>query len=156
MNIAWSILSITCLVVTAACGGGDAVTITDQTLQGVIGGEPWEFEAGEAEASSFTVGEFAARLFGEPHTVCGSAFEQPAASHILLSVPDAVGSYALSFGQNSRTVTLYDTATSINHIAVSGAVDITEITATTISGGMHVRVDSDNEVDGLFELTICE
>ena len=69
-----------------------------------------------------------------------------------MNLPTAIGNYAVSFSLNQ---TFYVAATGDNLIAVSGEIDITDISGTTITGGANFAADPNNSVDGQFQLTIC-
>ena len=49
----------------------------------------------------------------------------------------------------------YVAATNDNFVATSGEIDISAITATTITGGASFAFDADNSVNGQFTATIC-
>ena len=89
--------------------------------------------------------------YAESFTPCsGSA--SFGADEIIMNLPMAVGNYKLSLSLNQ---TFYIAATNDNLVATSGEIDITDITATTITGGANFAYNADNSVDGQFQVTIC-
>ena len=63
-----------------------------------------------------------------------------------------VGNYPLSLQFNQ---TFYIAAGNDNLAATSGEIDITDISATTITGGAKFAYNADNSVDGQFAVSIC-
>jgi hypothetical protein len=132
-------------------GGGGNVTISDQPLAGVIGGQPWTFGSGETDAFLSTADTFFVNLY--PGTVTPCSLGGPTdADLVTMEVPTAPGSYPLSL---QRNVTLYVASTSFNNVATRGLLVIDSVTATTVSGGLNTTYDDSNHVDGQFQATIC-
>ena len=81
------------------------------------------------------------------------AFGAPSdADNVTMMMPKTPGSYPLSLAQNA---TLYVASSSDNLVATKGLLVIDTVTATTISGGMHITYNADNTVDGQFQASIC-
>jgi hypothetical protein len=81
------------------------------------------------------------------------AFGAPSdADEVIMMMPKKPGSYPLSLAQNA---TLYVASSSDNWVATRGMLVIDSVTATTISGGMHITYNGDNTVDGQFQAAIC-
>ena len=98
-----------------------------------------------------TASQYWVDAYAESFTPCtGSASTN--ADEIIMNLPTTVGTYALSF---NFTQTFYVAANNDNFGATSGEVDITDITATTITGGAKFAYDANNSVDGQFQMTIC-
>jgi hypothetical protein len=132
-------------------GPGGGVTISSQPLAGKIGGQPWTFVAGETDAFLSDATSFFTTLYSSSFTAC--SFGRPTGENeVLLQLPTTAGSYNLSLGMNA---TLYDAASQTNWVATRGRVEVTAITATTITGGMNITYNADNTVDGQFSVTIC-
>ena len=116
-----------------------------------IGGQPWTFMTGETDSFQLTANQYSVDAYGENVTPCtGSAFLT--ADALFLNFPMAVGNYAVT---PQLTQTFYIAATNDNLGATSGAIDITDINATTITGGAKFAFDANNSVDGQFQATIC-
>jgi hypothetical protein len=64
----------------------------------------------------------------------------------------AIENYAVTLDLSQ---TFYIAATNDNLLATSGEIDITDISATTITGGAKFASNADNSVDGQFQVTIC-
>lgn len=69
---------------------------------------------------------------------------------IIFFVPPTPGTYPLG----ERTVTFVD-APSNNNIVTQGVVQIDAVTATTVSGGLHVFDAEFGEVNGRFDGALC-
>jgi hypothetical protein len=151
------------IVLGAGCGGGSSggggggsgggtTTISTQTLAGKIGGQAWTFATGETNADLSTADEFWVDLYGTTFDTC-VAFGAPSnVDEVIMMMPKAPGSYPVSL---SRIATLYVASSSDNWGATRGLLVIDSVTATTISGGIHITYNSDNTVDGQFQAAIC-
>jgi hypothetical protein len=141
------------LLALVGCGSGGTVTISDQPLSGVIGGQTWTFGSGETDANLSTTDSFFVNLY--PGTVTPCAFAAPAGtSQVVMTVPATPGSYPLSL-QRNVSLTSYVGNTSYNNAATRGLLVIDSVTATTVSGGLNATFDDANHVDGQFQATIC-
>lgn len=146
------ILYLGLAVLAAGCGsGGGSTVISGQPLSGKIGGQSWTFMTGETSSSVPNSGRYWVDAYGESFTPCsGSA--PFTADEILMEFPMSVGNYAVTLDLSQ---TFYIAATNDNLVATSGEIDITDISATTITGGAKFAYDADNSVDGQFQMTIC-
>lgn len=143
---------VVAVVGLVACGGGgssDGWEVTDQALQGLIGGQSWTFAEGETDAFLSDADSFFAVMHDEAYDPCVSL--EPDGPQLLLGVPTAVGTY--DFGA-SRSITFSPSAGE-NLVSFSGGIIVEEVTETTVSGGLYSKFDAENEVDGNFTLTIC-
>ena len=132
--------------------GGGTTTISTQTLAGKIGGQAWTFATGETNAALSTPDKFWVDLYAATFDTC-VAFGAPSnADEVIMMMPKTPGSYPLSLAQNA---TLYVASSSDNWVATKGLLVIDTVTATTISGGMHITYNADNTVDGQFQASIC-
>lgn len=137
------------VLLVAACGGGSSYEVSDEPLAGTVGGAAWTFEAGHTNAFlSEGEDDFFAELYAEAFTPCG--FTTPSGSHLIIAVPKEPGEYDFSLQLNMTFVVGTD-----NLVATEGKVVVDEVTATTVTGGVHGIFDGDNEVDGQFTLTVC-
>ena len=145
------ILGVGLAALAAGCGGsgGGSTVISSQPLAGKLAGQPWTFMTGET--SYPTSDRYWVDAYAESFTPCtGSA--PFTADELLMNFPMAIGNYAVSLDLSQ---TFYIAATNDNLIATSGEIDITDITATTITGGAKFAYNADNSVDGQFQVTIC-
>jgi hypothetical protein len=134
----------------AACG--DSFEVTDQPLQGEVGGAAWTFVAGETDSFLSDENNFFASLYGSDFEACGVS--QATGDHLILSIPTAAGDYDLSL-QRTMTFVVDEADGPNNLIATEGLIVVDDVSATTITGGVHARFDGGNEVDGNFTVTIC-
>jgi hypothetical protein len=148
------------IVLGAGCGGsggdgdgpGSTTTISTQTLAGKIGGQVWTFATGETNADLSTADEFWVDLYGTTFDTC-VAFGAPSnVDEVIMMMPKTPGSYPVSL---SRIATLYVASSSDNLGATRGLLVVDSVTATTISGGIHITYNADNTVDGQFQASIC-
>jgi hypothetical protein len=144
-------LGLAALAVGCGSSSGGSTTISSQPLSGKIGGQPWTFMSGETDPFQPTANQYEVDAYGENVTPCtGSA--SLTADALFLNFPMAVGNYAVTLNLNQ---TFYIAATSDNLVATSGEINITDIGATTITGGANFAYDGDNTVNGQFQVTIC-
>jgi hypothetical protein len=151
-----AVLFATAIASLAACGGdGDGTpgTIAAVPLAGTIDGQPWTFVAGQTDAFLSDTGDtFFATLFDKPFAApCDELQPQDATHSLILNIPKAVGRYALSLRLN-QTFSYPDGQ---NDVATSGTLEVTELTATSLSGGVKMATGSRNSVEGQFMITIC-
>lgn len=134
-----------------ACGGGDGggFEVTDQPLQGVIGGQAWTFADGETDSFLSDEEQFFAVLFAESYDACVSL--EPEGPQLIVAIPTTPGTYEFSSMLNMTFVP----SAGENLITGNGGVIVDEVTDTTVTGGLYGKFDDDNEVDGNFTLTIC-
>jgi hypothetical protein len=135
------------------CGsGGGSTSISSQPLSGKIGGQPWTFATGQTDSFLTTASRYTVDAYAETFTPCmGTA--SATANEVILNFPTAVGSYTVSLDLNQ---TFYIAATNDNLVATSGQIVISDITATTITGGASFAYDAENSVDGQFVATLCQ
>ena len=156
-------LTTTCAIaitlsLTAACGSDDGDgggAVSDEPLAGRVGGQDWAFVRGQTDAFLSDEQSYFAVLHAEDFETCG--FSEPAGNHLILSIPTSPGDYDLSLSLN-MTFVVYedgDGGAPNNKVATRGRIIVDEITADTISGGIHGILDGDNDVDGRFAVSIC-
>jgi hypothetical protein len=153
MGIQVRILCLGLAALGAGCGSSDggSTTISSQPLAGKIGGQPWTFVQGETDSFLSTTSQYWVNAYPVSFSACTDYFSSTA-NALLMSIPTAIGNYRLSFNLNQ---TFYVAATNDNLVATSGELDITDITATTITGGAKFAYNADNSVDGQFQIAIC-
>ena len=138
------------LVIGGGAGCGESFAVSDQNLSGTAFGADWVFVTGETSAFlSEGEDDFFSSLYGEDHEACG--FGGPSGPELLGGVPKVAGEYELDFPERTFTFAMGGD----NLIATEGVIVVEEVTETTVTGGLHIKYDDDNEVDGNFELTIC-
>lgn len=139
------------LAATACTSSGSAADeeIVDATLSGVVAGQDWSFVAGHTSAFlSEGEDDFFATLFPSTFTPCG--FSEPTGPHIIVAIPKSTGDFTLSL---SRNMTFVDGSN--NLVGLDGHIRVDSVTATNVKGGLVASYDSDNEVNGTFDVTIC-
>ncbi|MFY0654278.1 MAG: hypothetical protein JXQ96_19730 [Cyclobacteriaceae bacterium] len=162
-------LLFTILVSLLIACGGDGESPTDsctgdpnfknQTAQGSMDGNDWTFASGVAEKSTFEAGKLSVQLIDETFTdICDEFLFD--GNVVIFTVDMATGVYKLCFslGNNSndvaQTLTLYDGTT--NHIATMGAIEITSITDSEVSGRLDATADETSFVNGTFTVPLCQ
>jgi hypothetical protein len=151
----WIRVGVLCVGLAALAGGcgsgGGSTAISSQPLSGKIGGQPWTFATGETDSFLTTASQYTVDAYAETFTACtGTA--SATANEVILSLPKAVGSYAVSLDLNQTFVVA---AGNDNLVATSGEIVISAISATTITGGASFAYDADNSINGQFEATLC-
>jgi hypothetical protein len=130
-------------------GDTSSTEIASSPVTGMVGGQAWTFAAGHTDAFlSEGDDDFFATLFPSQFTTCG--FSEPSGNHLILSIPKTVGDYPMSLSRNMTFVVGSD-----NKIAIDGHIAVTEVTATKVKGGIVAKFDSQNEINGTFEIPIC-
>jgi hypothetical protein len=141
----------------AACGGSDGGapgTIANQPLAGKVGGQAWTFVAGQTDAFLSEM-NFFATLFDKPFaSPCAELRPQDATHSLILNIPKAIGRYAISLSLN-QTFSYPDGSSTQNDIATTGTLEVTELTATSLSGGVKMAYGTKDSVEGQFMITVC-
>lgn len=138
-----------------ACNDDDAkpsYSFTDQDAQGEINNESWTYADGFATADHF----FLITLTLEESKSGCDLSTVPERDRVSFITEFDTRVYELGTGSTVYTVTLTDVENiGDNHIAVDGAIEITEVTATTVSGRLDARIDSRYFINGNFTVPIC-
>jgi hypothetical protein len=80
----------------------------------------------------------------------------PEGNNVFFYVDNAVKLTKLSFNNvDSRTVTLFEDDDTMNWIAAKGAVEITSITDTEVSGRIDAQYGTNTFVNGNFTVPLC-
>jgi len=136
----------------------------DQNLQGRIDGLEYVFDEGRAEESFFTNGSLSIDLFDVSEVItediCDFGFGDEI--QVTFEIPDETGLFELSFDLSSfdgLVVNLLnpdgEDGIPQNNLASIGAVEILEISESSVSGRIDARLDSDNQVNGNFTAIYC-
>jgi hypothetical protein len=144
-------LGLAALAPGCGSGGGGSTVISTQPLAGKIGGQPWTWMTGETDPYLSTASAYWVDAYAESFTPCTGS-PSTSENRLIMSLPMAIGNYPLSLQFNQ---TFYIAAGNDNLAATSGEIDITDLSATTITGGAKFAYNADNSVDGQFEVTIC-
>jgi hypothetical protein len=144
-----------CTFLVAGCGSSDSDgggTISSQPLSGKVGGKAWTFATGETDAYLSSEGDtLFTTLYASTFAACETFMPDDSAGTIIALIPKKTGRYGLSLSMN---VTFYNPPGD-NWVATRGSLEITEVTDTTISGGVYATYNGDNTVDGRFTVSIC-
>ncbi|MEQ8551384.1 MAG: hypothetical protein RIC06_15980 [Cyclobacteriaceae bacterium] len=137
--------------------GTPAYEFKDQNLQGQIDGI--DFNLGDGAVDSFN-GELSFNLYSDQEStaVC-ELFGFGDFVQVFFAIPAETGVLELFINFSSgegETVTMFNPDGSLNIIATVGAVDITEITETTVSGRMDIKYDGSSFLNGNFTVGFCE
>lgn len=145
----------------ASGGGGGGAPIANQPLSGKIDGVPWTFVVGETDAFlSSTQATFFTNLYDVPlDSSCAAGFPSASVRALIFNIPMAVGSYQLSFANDLTATFTYKLNNANNDyqndIATSGQLDVTALTATTLSGAARITINANDSVEGQFQVSIC-
>ena len=124
--------------------------INSSTLSGTVGGQSWTFVAGHTDAFlSEGEDDFFATLHATQFTTCG--FSEPSGPHLIVAVPKQIGDYDMGFSRNMTFVDGDD-----NLIAFEGRIIVDSVTPTRVTGGLYGFYDGFNEVNGRFDIVVCE
>lgn len=131
---------------------GPSYEFKNQELQGMIDGQA--FVLGEGTVSS-SDGELSLKLLSDMETA--SACDQFGSGdfvRVFFTIAEAEGIVELSFEE--QTVTLFNPENTLNIIITEGAVEITSISESSVSGKIDARYDDENFVNGNFTAEFCE
>jgi len=128
------------------------IAISTQHLSGKIGGQAWSLGTAETDSFLTTTDRFFVNMYSETFTACSTDSATANSNRLILNLPKTTGSYNLSI---SLIETFYVASTSDNLGAISGRIQIDSVTAATITGGLNMTFDSENTVDGQFEVAVC-
>jgi hypothetical protein len=141
----------TLLLLLVGCTSSPSMDIASGALAGDVAGKTWTFQAGHTDAFLSTGDDnFFAELYPAAYTPCTTS-QPPSGPHLIVAVPKVAGDYPMSLMRNMTFVDGND-----NKVAIDGRVVVDSVTATKVTGGLVGTFDSDNEVSGHFELTICK
>ena len=140
----------------ASCGGGDDGDGPPSELD-VIASAP---ASGDIAGTPFTLGTRFMNVSGGdlwvdllPTAVPDCTRDETDGDYpfIIFFVPPTPGRYPLG---ETQFVTFVP-APSTNLVISQGVIQIDSVTATTVSGGLHVWSSRDGEIDGRFDGTLC-
>jgi hypothetical protein len=125
----------------------------------MINGQPWTFMAGQTDHFlSQGKDTFFASLYDQPipaSSACSPGDPPGTMRLLILNVPMKVGQFPLSLAFN-QTFSYFDGVHSFqNDIATSGVLEVSALSATTITGGVKMAFGTKDAVDGQFEISIC-
>ena len=150
-----------CLAVLAGCGGHDdggsdtgteTPQLADTPLSGKVEGQEWTFASGMVRGSLAKGGDAALSvdLFGEVTAQC--EFGGFDVAYVSVDVPTVVGEYGLS---DNLLVTFWSES-GFGYITAAEIVSVQEVTETQVTAAIYARYDDDFEVNGIFEVPVCE
>lgn len=152
-------------VVLTACGGeqrtggGDfrSAPFSDESVAGVISGEPWVFKSGVAQRSFSNDGTYTLKLWDKKVANPCAEFWGSEKS-VMGTIPRGVGSFEVGMLGDKLSYTLVDgtNGMSMNYIVEGGQLEITKRTASKITGKLKAYFDEENEVNGSFTVEICD
>ena len=123
--------------------------ISEQPLQGVIGGAAWSFAGGEVNTFLSDDTEFFTTFYdvveGEDCSFSGGG-----QTDFILSIPTQVGAFPFTLVRNATFTQNND-----NLVTTDGTVRLDSITDDEISGGVYAIFDDENEIDGTFTVARC-
>lgn len=124
----------------------------DQEAQGKIGNESWTYTDGYATNDQFFVINL---TLDEGETGCG--ISDPKKDRVSFIAEFETKVYQLGTGSTVYTVTLTDAENlQDQHISIEGAIEITSVTDTHVSGKLDARFDEENFINGNFTVPICK
>jgi hypothetical protein len=150
-----ALLTGLCLLL-AGCGdggddeGGGSLTIANGRLAGKVGGMSWTLAAAQTNANLSDATKLWVDLYSGAPSGCGS---YAPGSHVILRVPNQVGSHPFTLQLNGTFVLENDNQD--NLVATKGTVRVDEITDTVLRGGLAMTFDDANSISGELEAKIC-
>lgn len=140
-----------------ACGGGDAddFDVSSGVLSGTVGGQPWSLAQAETNASLSDDRELWAAFYAEAADTPCSGSRTSDRHHLLVSVPRDPGRYPLGLSLSATFVIEGPSGTLEYLVATTGVIEVDAVSDTNVQGGAHIEFDSDDVVNGRFDLTVC-
>jgi hypothetical protein len=142
------------LLMGGACGsssgGGGAPPIASGALAGKVGGQAWTLASAETDAFlSMNQPDFFTTLYTESVAPCTGAGNSTTSNRVITEVPMVAGDYM-------KFVTfVVDPGGTNQNLVVNGHIVVSQVTATTVSGGLSASLNADNTISGQFQATIC-
>lgn len=137
-----------------------ATSFINQNASGVSLGEAFSLVEGSAEEDPFDNTQYQITFYDETVTadICG-VFDLPE-NRINFSVPKQVGVYELGATTGySITFSKVVTGSTDADIGFCGAIEITNISSTSVQGRLHAKVEADstnNLINGNFDVLLCQ
>ena len=132
---------------------GCPFTISSADLEGTIGGEAWVLEQGEAwhdEAG----GTYALELYPELYVDCLTP--PSGVSHLTVDLPDEVGEYELGEAGFTVVFVAWEDGGKVEYDPVQARAEVLEIDGAHLVAGVHARHSDAHDVDGQFDVPMCE
>lgn len=161
-NLAFLII----LLFFASCSKDDAgpsYAFIDQNLQGVIDGVQFEFGEGVVEASFSEENEYYFTLYDQNEqydNVCNVFISE--LIYVAFNLPGEEGLYELYFDLTSFDGIVVNLVNPNGEddipqigLASFGAIEITSITTTEITGKIDASLDEENSINGNFSVQFC-
>lgn len=149
-------LKLSILLVVFSCSKDDAV-FADQNLMGSVGGLPFELRDGEA-AEQVSSRKVSVRLYDVEETRVTCDLEESTSSTVSFAILPEVGITEFTRLGNAEVIVTFLPRKGMLDDPVSaleGVIEITEVTANSISGRLKVSADEFNTVDGNFSAVFC-
>lgn len=162
MNSLKNLLFIPTLLVLIFSGcsddeeSGPSYEFLDQNLQGSINGVDFALGDGVVELSD---DELTFDLYSDMEPEAGCDIFIGDHVRVFFDSPNKVGLTELSFDFSTfsgQTITLFDPDGNVNLIATEGALEITSITETTVTGKIDARSADGDAINGNFTATFCQ
>ena len=129
-----------------------------QNVQGTIEGVAFSLGEGKAEESFSNSSDLSINLYNSNEVITEVCdFFNNESVEVFFDIPAEVGLYELFIDLSAldgQTVTMFNPVTSVNTVAAEGAVEITSITDTEVSGRIDARA-GETSVNGNFTITYC-
>lgn len=137
---------------------GPKYEFEDQLLQGMIDGVAYTY--GEGSVDFYTEGKMSFDLYSDMETtsVCDMfGFGDYVVAFFSMNAEEGLTELKFSLdGSGSQTVTLFNPENTLNSIVTEGAIEITSITTTSVTGKMDIKMDKENYLNGNFTALVCE
>jgi hypothetical protein len=147
-------LLIPILIIIIGCSKSE-IQIPDQPLNGLVDGEPWEYQSANAFLFSsdlrYRMNFISANEFGS-NDPCG--IPVPASNHLSMIFKPAIGSYSFPLPETNQSIkfVLQDGK---ELFATSGFLEVIFLDRDFMRGYMQAILDDENTVEGIFEVRFC-
>ncbi len=153
MRKIYVILSMILLITLIHCENDNG--ISENLMEGRIGGVEWEFQYAKAFYSNFG-DEYMVEIFGQRETPVDPCSVNSILGYISLTIPNETGFYPLPFADASESLKFHQPGVGQDFfLASSGFVEVFSIEGRRVGGFIQATFDDDNTVEGTFVFDRC-
>lgn len=150
------LLTIAFSTVITGCGGNN-IQLPDKQLEGKIGGDDWTYQSANAYLFSSDFKYQARFLSTEEAVTDPCTLPVPTLRNVRAIFKPAEGSFfvAPQALDDNQVQVSFELSTSESLVASSGFMEIYAIDNLVVIGYLQAVLDSDNTVEGSFEIRLC-
>lgn len=137
-----------------ACNNDNGLDDTE-LLNGIIGGEKWEFQYGKANSISFE-DQIQIELFGLQESEIDPCAVFSSNGYLSFAIPSAEGTYNLPLIDQNESLKFHQPGVGQQFfVASSGFIEIITISGRRVGGYIQAEFDQFNIIEGTFVVDLC-